>query len=467
MTSSPGLRILMRGEHSVRDDAIHPNAWKVLRRLHGAGHTAYLVGGTVRDLFLGRQPKDFDVATTARPNDIKSLFRNAFMIGRRFRLAHVKFQENIIEVATFRRESDRFEEPEEEGGKGKVLRFYGTPEEDARRRDFTINGLFYDPFLGNVIDYVGGLGDMERRLVRTITPPRQSYEEDPVRMIRAVRAAARLGFAIEAETHESILALRQLIMRCPKARLLEELLILLKYSSAERSLRLLWQVGLMEHLLPIHHAYLVRRNHIPLESARPDVLFDLFSMLDLDPSGVDASVLFALLIFPLHLDQAGIQPALFWQGRMGGGTLTAIEALFNEFATSIDAPKRFRARALEILSVQPRLYLRQSHIRPEKFAHKPYFWDSFRFFQIATRASDLDVTQEIHTWEKFEPKPAPPPRPHGPPAAGGSHVSSPDQHRSRHGRNRRHRRHGPGRPGDPPQNARPETPTTPSSPPVS
>lgn len=447
MTAIPGIKVLTRGEHSIQDRAIHPDAWKVLRRLHSHSHTAYLVGGTVRDLFLGRQPKDFDVATTARPNDIKRLFRNAFMIGRRFRLAHIKFPDSIIEVATFRQASDRFEEPTEEGGEAKAVRLYGTPEEDARRRDFTINGLFYDPFLGNVIDYVGGLIDMDRRVVRTISPPDASYEEDPARMVRAVRAAARLGFAVEAETHQAIVRHRALILRCPRARLLEELLILLKYNSAERSLRLLWQFGLMEFLLPMHNTYLTRQQCIPLEPPKPDLLFDLFAMLDIETSHVEPPVLFSLLIFPFVLEKLSIPAKTFWQPRSVGQLVGAVESVFEEFTKSVDVSKRFRARALEVLVAQPRLILKQSNQRPEKFAAKPYFWDSFRFFQIAARAADLDVRTDAAVWERFKPKPGshpPAAQSHGrPPNAGHPQGQPGEQGRSRRRRRHRGRKSGP------------------------
>lgn len=466
MNPSPGLKVLMRGEHTIQDSAIHPDAWKVLRRLNHADHTAYLVGGTVRDLYLGRVPKDFDVATTAKPNDIKRLFRNAFMIGRRFRLAHIKFLDNIIEVATFRRETDRFEEPAEAGGEAKAVRLYGTPEEDARRRDFTINGLFYDPFRGHVIDYVGGLIDMEKRIVRTISPPDQSYEEDPARMIRAVRAAARIGFAVEAETHEAILRHREAVLRCPRARLFEELLILLKYGSAERSLRLLWQFGLMEHLLPTHHAYLLRQQNIVFEPPKPDVLFDLFSMLDLEvATHPDPAIIFALLIFPLVVERLKIPPNAFWQPRRPGDMISVIEGILDEFAKSVDISKRFRARAFEVLMSQSRLIVRQNSGRPEKFMAKPYFADSMRFFQIAAKAVDLEVRPDMAVWEKLKSRAASGSPPSVAPSPSPSQSQSPSASRPAQiapdkGRSRRRRRHRGGHRG-PKGNVEPQVPPAP------
>lgn len=447
MNSPPGLRVLTQGEHSIKEQAIHPDAWKVLRRLHHAGHTAYLVGGTVRDLFLGRQPKDFDVATTAKPNEIKRLFRNAFMIGRRFRLAHIKFYDSIIEVATFRRETDRFEESEVEGGEAVAVRLYGTPEEDARRRDFTINGLFFDPFRGHVIDYVGGLADMDKRIVRTISPPDASYEEDPARMLRAVRAAARLGFAVEADTAEAIVRNREKILRCPRARLLEELMILLKYGSAERSLRLLWLFGLMEFVLPMHHAYLLRQNNLAFTPPNQNILFDLLSMLDLETTHSDASVLFSLLLFPFIVERLEIEPKAFWTHRSTGAVITAVEKTFDEFTKSVDVSKRFRARATEILSVQSKFLLQHSHIRPEKLSFKPYFMDSFRFFLIATKAVDLDVKGDLSVWEKIAARAAaqaqrsaPRPPGHETPQPQDAHQAAPQANRP--GRSHRRRRRG-------------------------
>src|SRR5437660_3633583 len=202
-------RIVPRAEHSISRRDIDPDALKVLYRLRQYDHVAYLVGGSVRDLLLGRRPKDFDIGTSAHPYQVKKLFRNCWIIGRRFRLAHVKFGPKVIEVATFRRQVAPGEEVVQDGvpapdpstpeGEHLIHRdnTFGTPEEDAFRRDFTINALFYDIATFSIIDYVGGLDDLDARVIRSIGDPEVRFLEDPVRMLRAVVLAARLDFRID------------------------------------------------------------------------------------------------------------------------------------------------------------------------------------------------------------------------------------------------------------------------------
>src|SRR5215471_4549243 len=193
---------------------IDPDADRVVRRLSRAGHKAYLVGGCVRDLLLGRRPKDFDVATSATPNEIKAQFRNCRIIGRRFRLAHVFFGEKIIETSTFRANP---REDDDDNGELLIRRdnVFGTELEDARRRDFTINGLFYDVEREEVIDHVGGLADLDARLIRTIGDPGIRFQEDPVRMLRAIKFAARLDLELEPATYRALLRHRNEIRKCP------------------------------------------------------------------------------------------------------------------------------------------------------------------------------------------------------------------------------------------------------------
>ena len=245
-------RILVRKAHPISRRDIDRDALKVLYRLHHADEIAYLVGGAVRDLMVGRRPKDFDISTSARPSRVKRLFRNCFLIGRRFRLAHVRFGPGkVIEVATFRRGPTQEEMLQaERDGQPLQENLYGDPEQDALRRDFTINGLFYDINDFSVIDFVGGLGDLEERVVRSIGDPRVRFREDPVRMIRAVRIAARLGFRISSEDQEAIRELAPLILEAPPSRLLEEILVLLRHGTSEASIRMLHQVGLLEVILP-------------------------------------------------------------------------------------------------------------------------------------------------------------------------------------------------------------------------
>jgi tRNA nucleotidyltransferase/poly(A) polymerase len=235
----------------IARELIDPDADKVVRRLARHGFQAYLVGGCVRDLLLARTPKDFDVATNATPKEIRQLFRNCRIIGRRFRLAHIFFGPKIIETSTFRanpREGDEVDETDE------ILirrdNVFGTDTEDARRRDFTINGLFYDLEAERVIDHVGGLEDLERRVVRTIGDPDIRFREDPVRMLRAVKFAARLGFEIEHATLAALVRHRGEIGKCPQPRVLEELYRLLRGGAARRSLTLLIDTGLAAILSP-------------------------------------------------------------------------------------------------------------------------------------------------------------------------------------------------------------------------
>src|SRR5688572_8939414 len=232
---------------SLDRDAIDPDADRVVRKLTRAGYKAYLVGGCVRDLLVQRTPKDWDVATSATPNEIKATFRNSRIIGRRFRLAHVFFGSKIIETSTFRAN------PRDEDDHDLLIRrdnVFGTETEDARRRDFTINGLFYDVEREEVIDHVGGLADLDAKLVRTIGDPDVRFQEDPVRMLRAVKFAARLGFNFEPATWRALLRWRGEISKCAPPRLLEEIHRLLRGGAARRSFELLVETGVLSVLSP-------------------------------------------------------------------------------------------------------------------------------------------------------------------------------------------------------------------------
>jgi poly(A) polymerase len=272
-------RIIPREEHSISRRDIDPDALKVLYRLRQFDHVAYLVGGSVRDLLLGRRPKDFDIGTSAHPYQVKKLFRNCWIIGRRFRLAHVKFGPKVIEVATFRRQVLPGEEVVQDGVPAPVLHeagereagardtaaeaaapdrvnehlihrdnTFGTPEEDAFRRDFTINALFYDIATFSIIDYVGGLDDLHAGVVRAIGDPDVRVREDPVRMIRAIALAARLDFAIDPALLQAIRTHRREIAKSSPARLLEEYYKILRAGAAEATFRGLADVGLLESI---------------------------------------------------------------------------------------------------------------------------------------------------------------------------------------------------------------------------
>jgi poly(A) polymerase len=250
--------IVPRAEHVISRRDIDPDALKVLYRLRQFHHAAYLVGGSVRDLLLGRRPKDFDIGTSAHPYQVKKLFRNCWIIGRRFRLAHVRFGPKVIEVATFRRQVAPGEEVVQDGvpapdpstPEGEQLihhdNTFGTPEEDAFRRDFTINALFYDIATFSVIDYVGGLDDLRDGIVRAIGDPDVRVREDPVRMIRAIALAARLDFTIDPALVEAIRANRREISKSSPPRLLEEYYKILRAGAAEKTFRALAAIGLLE-----------------------------------------------------------------------------------------------------------------------------------------------------------------------------------------------------------------------------
>ncbi len=274
----------------------------MLYRLRGAGYKGYLVGGSVRDLLLSRVPKDFDVGTDAHPQALRRLFRNCRLIGRRFRLAHILFADGkVIEVATFRRRPD----VAAEGEGGELLQTsdntFGTPREDALRRDFTINGLFYDIADFSVIDYVGGLDDLEAGLIRTIGDPEVRFREDPVRMMRAVEFASRLGFAITPDSYEAILRHRKEIVKSAPPRVTEELAQALRGGHALPTWLLMREVGLLDVLLPELAAVL--RQPDPEHAGGTGHLFwALLDVLDAERRrgrAYDDAVLFALVILPI------------------------------------------------------------------------------------------------------------------------------------------------------------------------
>lgn len=276
--------------------ALDADAEKVVRRLTGAGHEAYLVGGCVRDLLVGHRPKDFDVATSARPEEVRSLFRNSRIIGRRFRLVHVLFPHgHVVETATFRRNP-----PSGQGNDESLLiisdNFFGDAHEDAQRRDFTINGLFYDVEQRTVLDWVGGMAHIKSRTLQTIGDPIVRFQEDPVRMLRAVKFAARIDFGMAPEVYDAAVMCRGALAMAARPRLSEEVLRLMRGGACQRSIWLLWEMGLLDVLLPELSVYLADASDdrlvwallvavddsTRLESSPPDDLV-LWSALLLEP----------------------------------------------------------------------------------------------------------------------------------------------------------------------------------------
>lgn len=270
-----GCVILRESEHGLRRNMIAYEALRVLTRLDEAGYKGYLCGGGVRDLLLRRSPKDFDIATDARPEEVKKIFRNSRIIGRRFKLAHVFFRDVIIETATFRAQFD-VPPPEAEGvplpsrrrtdvpdptfaTRGGVIvrdNVYGTPEEDAHRRDFTINGLFYNIANGSILDYVDGLKDLEARVLRVIGDPEMRFREDPVRMVRAVRIAAQLDFEIEEDARKAIVQMSSEIKNSSRERLYEEMLKIFNCGSAKSVFDRSWKKGLFQAIYPSFSTWL-------------------------------------------------------------------------------------------------------------------------------------------------------------------------------------------------------------------
>jgi poly(A) polymerase len=316
--------IVPRAEHPISRRDIDADALKVLYRLQESGYTAYLVGGSVRDLLLGRRPKDFDIGTSAHPYQIKKLFRNCWIIGRRFRLAHVRFGTKAIEVATFRKnipagsESEPSESASARERSGELRRdrpgervdaggdpdlqikhdnTFGTPEEDAFRRDFTINALFYDVGSFSIIDYVGGLQDLKGGLIRSIGDPNDRFQEDPVRMMRAIVMASRLGFLLDEPVARAIAKHRSLIATSSPARLIEEYYKILRSGAAEQTFRALAEHHLLEPITPE-----IQRG------AKNQALWDGLAALDLYRRGFESApptltnpVLLGTLLIPLGL----------------------------------------------------------------------------------------------------------------------------------------------------------------------
>jgi poly(A) polymerase len=244
--------VVDRSSHPISRRRIPENVLKVLYRLHRSGYRAYLCGGSVRDLLMDRQPKDFDIATDAHPMEIRRLFRNSRIIGRRFRLVHVIFQDMIVEVSTFRREPERavIEEGVEENLLITDDNTFGSPLQDAKRRDFTINALFYNIADFSVIDYIGGLEDLNAARVRVIGDPDIRFREDPVRMMRAIEFASRLDFKIEEETYKALIRHKADILKASPPRVSEEILELLRRGWSRDAIRLMVDTALLEPLLP-------------------------------------------------------------------------------------------------------------------------------------------------------------------------------------------------------------------------
>lgn len=399
----PGCRSYAADAHNIAPGSISNEALQVVRGLREAGYEAYLVGGCVRDLLLGHEPKDFDVSTNALPAQVHALFRRSRIVGRRFQIVHVRSGRDVIEVSTFRgHHSPDFDEDGDgdertEAGSavraesGMLLRdnVFGTVEEDALRRDFSVNGLYYDPDTHCVLDFCTGVEDLQARLLRVIGDPEKRYQEDPVRMLRAVRFAAKLGFSIEETALAAILKCRNLLVQIPAARMFDEVLKLLLSGRGEETFVLLDRYGLFALLFPDTAAALER---VPED--RSLLLHALRNSDERIAVGkpVTPAFLYAAMLWPalrhhlqtlLEREQMPILAALH----------EAIPEVISRQVRSITIPRRFATPMREIWELQQRLITRR---QPQKLAAHPRFRAAYDF--VLLREQSGESLQDAGDW---------------------------------------------------------------------
>ncbi len=409
-------RIIPRKEHNISRRLISPNALRTLYRLRDNGFISYLVGGCVRDLLLERTPKDFDIATNAAPNQIKRLFRNCRLIGRRFRLAHLHFQDEILEVSTFRAAAPDEEEENAEAGAeeavendlhrrhprhlknedGMVLRdnVFGTPEEDALRRDFTINALAYNIADSTVIDYTTGLNDLKEGLLRPIGDPLIRFTEDPVRMIRAVRFAASHDLKIEPETWDILCELAPTICRASPARLYEEILKLFLLGAARPVFDLMERSGLFSPLFPGLYRWLSQNGkHRMMLSANLDYL-DLLYREEKPAS----PLLFLAAFFGPALEMEALVHQRDGMPRQQSLEITC-SAFLEELCRTVHIPARVGGRMRNILTMQPSLH-RMPPRRPAALAARLDFADAIAYLRLGAETREENVSA-LKWWDAF------------------------------------------------------------------
>lgn len=393
------LRVIARDQHSISRKAINSSALRVLYRLREGGHQAYLVGGAVRDLLVDGRPKDFDVATDATPEQVKALFRNCRLIGRRFRLAHVVFGREIIEVATFRANIDDGSGDRQVHDDGRLIRdnVYGTIEDDAVRRDFTANALYYAIEDFSVRDYVGGFEDVQNRVLKLIGDPETRYREDPVRMLRAVRLAAKLDFRIDAATAEPIARLAPLLSEAAPARLFEECLKLFLSGNAEASFNGLERQGLLAGLFPDTAAALKSNRSGALRRMLVEGLRGTDARARADEP-VSPAFLFALLLWPAY---CRVLMALQAQGMQAAeAQRRAADRVTVQQLNTIALPRRFSLPMQEIWLLQARFGQRQRKRVVRTLAH-PRFRAAFDFLVLRQSASDGHA-EDIAFWREAQ-----------------------------------------------------------------
>ncbi|AHG42665.1 poly(A) polymerase [Pseudomonas syringae CC1557] len=390
--------VLNSGQHSLQRGQFSRYAVNIVERLQNAGYQAYLVGGCVRDMMLNITPKDFDVATSATPEQVRAEFRNARIIGRRFKLVHIHFGREIIEVATFRANHPQDDEEEDSNQSsrnesGRILRdnVYGTLEEDAQRRDFTINALYYDPVSERVLDYANGVHDIRNRLIRLIGDPEQRYKEDPVRMLRAVRFAAKLDFGIEKHSAQPIRALAPMLRDIPSARLFEEVLKLFLSGYAAPTFEMLVDLELFDPLFPASSKaleYNPTYTHTLISSALLNTDLRIKQNKPVTPA-----FLFAALLWPalpakvLRAQERGMPPIAAMQD--------AAHELIIEQCQRIAIPKRFTLPIREIWDMQERLP-RRSGKRADLLLDNSRFRAGYDFLLL--RESAGEQTDGLGQW---------------------------------------------------------------------
>ena len=389
--------IISRADHGVSRKNIDEPALKVLYRLHKAGYQACLVGGAVRDLLLDRHPKDFDVATDATPEEVSKLFRNCRLIGRRFRLAHIHFGRQIIEVATFRApHGEQHEEHHDESGR--ILRdnVYGEIHDDVWRRDFTANALYYNIADYSIIDYVGGVEDIVNKRLRLIGDQETRYREDPVRMLRAIRFASKLGFTIDKSCKQAILHLGPLLGEIPAARLFEEVLKLFHSGHAEESFVTLQQYDLLKYLFPDAVKELQDETtagfvHLAMQSTDDRVRLD---------KPVTPAFLFAALLWaPVrNLTQANVDAGMPYAVAL---QKAATKVVSNQ-VRYVSIPKRFTTTMRDIWALQSR-FRHHSGRRAISLFHHPKFRAAYDFLCLRANAGETEV-EDCRWWTELQEK---------------------------------------------------------------
>jgi len=399
VVNNSSATIYSRAEHPVSRSQISHNALKVLYRLNESGYEAYLVGGCVRDLLLGREPKDFDVATSATPEQVKAVFRNCRLIGRRFRLAHVFFGREIIEVATFRGSVDVSQGEQKTDGNGRVLRdnSYGSIEEDAWRRDFTVNALYYTVTDFSVVDYTNGMEDHRAGVLRLIGDAEQRYREDPVRMIRAVRFAVKLGFSLHINCEQPIHDMAHLLGDIPAARLYDEFLKLFLSGYGLQTFEMLRHYGLFAQLFPATDVFLsLEEEHFPK-------LFIIKALENSDKriaEGKSITPYFLLAAFLWESVQTVAQQKLEQGLEESIAYQEAGSQVISKQIRSIAFPKRVGLAMREVWQLQGR-FKRRKGSKPSKLLGHPRFRAAYDFLVLRaeTGGADKDL---VEWWTKFQ-----------------------------------------------------------------